>query len=597
MFVKHRTRRSQGRIYHSYALVETVRTEHGPRHRTVCSLGDLPDDVDLRRLGTQLEAAVSGQQTLLGDLDEAVIAAVQTAARQRDDSGSVEVDTRHVSAEDIRELGPVLVGHTLWQRLGLPGILADAGISPRGLALTEAMVLNRLINPSSEHAMPDWFARTAAGDLLGDAVASTADDSLYRMLDRLHTRRETIESALALRERTLFSLSDSILLYDLTSTYFEGLAERNPKAQRGYSRDGRPDCKQVVIGLVLDGEGFPRAHEVFSGNTADSSSVEGMLNALERRIGRRAGATVVVDRGMSGAENLRLIASRGYHYLVACRQGEREGVYDHLTSEPGWSQVLRQPSPTNPCQHKTAVRVKRIERDGFTYLGVHSTERVDKDRAIREKHETRLLADLERLRTRIAAGKLVDPAIIRERIGSIRQRHTRVARYYDIDLDAAGALVVTLDRERRDRAVALDGTYLMKTDRGDLPDDEIWRTYMLLTRVEHAFRDLKTPLGERPIFHQIEHRVEAHIFLCVLAYHLLVAIEYALHQMHDHRSWATVRDLLRSHHMLTIVLPATNGGVLRIRRASIPEASHREIYNRLDINTDTLPITRNWDSM
>ncbi len=269
------------------------------------------------------------------------------------------------------------------------------------------------------------------------------------MLDRLHTRRETVERSLAQRERTLFNLSDSILLYDLTSTYFEGLAEANPKAQRGYSRDGRPDCKQVVIGLVLDGEGFPRAHEVFAGNTADSSSVEAMLDALEKRIGRRAGATVVVDRGMSGAANLALIRARGYRYIVACRQGERDGVYDDLTSEPGWTKVLREPSPTNPCQRKTAVRVKRIAGDGCTYLGVHSAERVDKDRAIREKHEARLLADLERLRLRIAAGKLVDPDAIHERIGSIRQRHTRVARYYDVDLDPQGQLRIVLDQQRR----------------------------------------------------------------------------------------------------------------------------------------------------
>jgi transposase len=336
---------------------------------------------------------------------------------------------------------------------------------------------------------------------------------------------------------------------------------------------------------------------VFAGNTADSSSVEGMLNALERRIGRRAGATVVVDRGMSGAANLALIRGRGYHFIVACRQGERDGVYDDLTSEPGWTKVLREPSPTNPAQRKTAVRVKRIQGDGCTYLGVHSTERIDKDRAIREKHEARLLADLERLRVRIAAGKLVDPDAIHERIGSIRQRHTRVARYYDIGLDVQKQLCVVLDQQRRDHAVALDGTYLMKTDRTDLPDDEIWRTYMLLTRVEHAFRDLKTPLGERPIFHQVEHRVEAHIFLCVLAYHLLVAIEYALRQQHDHRSWATVRDQLRSHHLLTIVLPTTSGTTLRIRRPSTPEPVHREIYNLLDLDPDALPIRRSWDSL
>jgi transposase len=596
MFVKRRTRRIHGQEYHSFALVETVRTDRGPRHRTICGLGDLPDGVDLRTLGKQLDAVASGQQTILGDLDANLIAQVREAVADWED-GAIQVDTSRVSAEEIRELGPVLVGHELWRRLGLPGILGEAGLSEPAQGLVEAMALNRLVNPSSEHAMPAWFARTAIGDLLGKAVATASDDRLYRMLDRLYQQREPIERALAQRERTLFELNDSILLYDLTSTYFEGLAEGNPKAQRGYSRDGRPDCKQVVIGLVLDGEGFPRAHEVFAGNTADSSSVERMLDALERRIGRRPGATVVVDRGMSGAQNLELIQSRGYHYIVACRQSERDGVYNALTTESGWTDVLRTPSPTNPAQRKTAVRVTRIQRMGWAYLGVHSAERVDKDRAIRERHESRFLADIERLKNRIATGKLRDHDAIHERIGSIRQRYTRVARYYDVGLDEQGQLSVTNNKELRDHAVALDGTYLMKTDRLDMPDDEIWRTYMLLTRVEHAFRDLKTPLGERPIFHQVEHRVEAHIFLCVLAYHLLVAIEYMLRQQKDHRSWATIRDQLRSHQFLTIVLPTTAGTTLRIRRASTPEADHRDIYALLHIDPDTLPITRSWHEM
>jgi transposase len=588
MFVKRRHRTVRGKRYVSYALVEAVRTAQGPRHRTVCALGDVAATADLAVLSTQLDAAVSGQQTLLGDLPAEVVAEARTAAE--DAAAPVEIDLRQVQAEEICELGPVLVGHVFWQRLGLPGMLAAAGLSARAQRLTEAMALNRLVQPSSEHAMPGWFTRTAIGDLLGADVAKSADDSLYRLLDRLHERRETIEASLAQRERTLFGLSDNILLYDLTSTYFEGQAKLNPKAQRGYSRDGRPDCKQVVIGLVLDGEGFPRAHEVFAGNTADSASVATMLDVLERRIGRRAGATVVVDRGMSGAANLALIRARGYHYLVACRQSERETVFDDLTSDgDDWTQVLRTPSPTNPAQRKTEVHVKRLRQTDGTLLGVHSSERVEKDKGIRVKHEARLLADLDRLRKRIAVGTLTDHERIRERIGRIRQRHTRVARYYRIDLDERGQLLVERDEERYQRAIGLDGTYLMKTDRTDLADDEIWRTYMLLTRVEHAFRDLKTPLAERPIFHHLEERVEAHIFLCLLAYHLLVAIELTLRHQRDHRSWATVRDQLRSHHLLTIVVPTTDGRVLRIRRPSNPEPIHTEIYRLLDLNPDRKP--------
>mgnify|MGYP001241984865 CR=1 FL=1 len=192
--------------------------------------------------------------------------------------------------------------------------------------LTEAMVLNRLIAPRSEHAMPDWIRRCALAELLQSDFSRLNDEALYRNLDKLHPRREAIESALAERERTLFNLDDTLFLYDLTSTYFEGLAARNPQAQRGYSRDQRPDCRQVVVGLVLNGDGFPKAHEICAGNRPDSTTLDEMLGALERRTGKRSGCTVVVDRGMADAENLQRVKARGHHYLVAARQPQRESV-------------------------------------------------------------------------------------------------------------------------------------------------------------------------------------------------------------------------------------------------------------------------------
>src|SRR5260370_25352046 len=182
------------------------------------------------------------------------------------------------------------------------------------------MTLNRLIFPLSEHAMPDWIRSTALADIVGADFSDLNDETLYRNLDRLHPHRERIERELAEREKSLFSLDDTLYLYDLTSTYFEGQAESNPQAKRGYSRDKRPDCKQVLVGLVLDGEGFPKAHEVFEGNRQDRSTVEEMLESLEKRTGKQAGSTVVVDRGMALDENLEDIRASGHHYLAASRQ-------------------------------------------------------------------------------------------------------------------------------------------------------------------------------------------------------------------------------------------------------------------------------------
>src|SRR5208283_5158008 len=203
-----------------------------------------------------------------------------------------------------------------------------------------------------EHAMPEWIRNTALADILGTDFSGLNDEALYRNLDRLHPNREAIERELAEREKTLFSLDDSIFLYDLTSTYFEGEALANPQAKRGYSRDKRPDCKQVVVGLVLDRDGFPKAHEVFDGNTQDRESLDTMLDALEKRTGKRPGTTVIVDRGMAYEQNLEQIRQRGYHYLVAGRQPERNQWLGELESEEGWEAVVRTPSPQNPFQKK-----------------------------------------------------------------------------------------------------------------------------------------------------------------------------------------------------------------------------------------------------
>jgi len=489
----------------------------------------------------------------------------------------------------------VHVGHQLWQKLGLDAVLARAGLSARTRVLTEIMTLNRLVCPLSEHAMPDWVRRTALADLLGETFDTLVDESLYQNLDRLHPQRVAIERALAERERTLFNLDDRLFLYDLTSTYFEGQALENPQAQRGYSRDSRPDCKQVVVGLVLDRDGFPKAHEVFEGNRPDRTTVAEMLDALEQRVGRTRGATVVVDRGMAFADNLQQIQARGYHYLVASRPGERNDHLDDFEEAAGWQEIVREPSPTNPGQQKTRVVVKRKVVGNEIHVLCKSDGREAKDRAIRETHEQRLLGALRKLQARVATGKLKDPAKVHEAIGRLKERYPRVARYYAIGYEASTASVTWAEHmERKAVATRLDGGYLLKTDRQDLTDEEIWRTYILLTRVEAAFRAMKSPLCERPIFHRLEHRVQTHIFLCVLAYHLLVAIEKLFLEAGIHTSWATLREELTTHQVVTVVLPASNGDVLKIRRGSTPEPRHKEIYETLHIPSEVMKPVRTW---
>lgn len=601
MYLRRTTRRVGDKTYQNYLLVESVATPKGPRQRVICSLGALAPAPKDEWLSTarRLQAALAGQTALVPDAPvDALVARVRPPRRgPTAASRGLPIDPERVTFEDEREAGPVHVGHQMWRALHLDTILADAGLSRRARLLTEVMTLNRLVHPAAEHAMPDWIRRTALGDILGTDFAVLSDEALYRNLDRLHPQRARIEQALAARERTLFNLDDTIYLYDLTSTYFEGQCPRNPQAKRGYSRDHRPDCKQVVIGLVLDRDGFPKAHEVFDGNRQDQTTVDDMLTRLEERTGRRGGATVVVDRGMAFAANLTQIRARGHHYLVAARYPDRGAHQDAFADDADWTEVIRVPSPRNPGQKKTRVVIKRQTVGAEVHILCRSEARIEKDRAIRDKHEQRLLTDLRKLQARVASGRLRDPAKIQEAIGRLKERYSRVARYYVITYAAATAAVSwTEQAEKKTAASTLDGTYLLKTDRQDLADDEIWHLYILLTRVEAAFRALKSPLMERPIFHHLKHRVQTHIFLCVLAYHLLVAIEKRCLDQGRHTSWATLREQLSTHQVATVVLPAIDGRILKIRKASTPDDGHREIYRVLQIPHEVMKPVKTWAS-
>ena len=241
--------------------------------------------------------------------------------------------------------------------------------------------------------MPDWIRSTAMADILSVDFSHLPDDPLYRNLDRLHPHRAAIESALAEREQSLFNLGNTILLYDLTSTYFEGKAALIPKAKRGYSRDHRPDCKQLVVGLVIGREGFPRAHEIFEGNTQDRQTLATMLDSLEKRVGLPEGSTIVVDRGMAFAENIAELRRRKLHYVIAAGQKERDRLLAEFETVDGFEEVIRRPSPRNPGQKKSSVRVKAHPSDNELLILCISHERVEKDRAIRAKQEGRFLKD------------------------------------------------------------------------------------------------------------------------------------------------------------------------------------------------------------
>ena len=422
MYIRKSTRSYKGRTYTNHLLVESVHTPKGPRQRTVCSLGDLsprPREEWLK-LARKIEDALIGQSDLLdADVDEVadIVRRVRARRARHPDhviderraarspgsgGGLIKVDPTRVTTERHREAGTVHVGHQFWRRLGLDDILRDCKLPEAARKLACVMTLNRLIAPCSEHAMPDWVRRTALADILGLDFDALEEDPLYLVLDQLHPHRAAIEAALVARERSLFNLDATVYLYDLTSTYFEGQCLRNSKAKRGYSRDHRPDCKQVIVGLVVSREGFPIIHEVFAGNTQDRATLATMLDRLIERAGLKEGSTVVVDRGMAFDENIAEINQRKLNYVVASRQPERDRWLGDFEDTEGFTPVLRQPSPLNGAQKKTAIEVKTCAQGDHTYVLCRSEQRIAKDRAIRANQEARLRADIDRLTRRVA---------------------------------------------------------------------------------------------------------------------------------------------------------------------------------------------------
>ena len=572
MFIRKSTRHYKETCYTNYLLVESVHTPKGPRQKVVCSLGDLHPRPrgEWLKLAHRVEDALVGQADWVEGEDREVEEIVRKVRQGKSTRGRprgrhrseeqarelVAVHTDRVRTEAHREAGPVHVGYQFYRLLGLEEILESVGFSVRARMLSCVMTIARLVHPSSEHAMPDWVRSTALADIVGADFDPLDDNALYRNLDRLCPNRQGIEAGLVERERTLFNLDQTVLLYDLTSSYFEGQAFKNPKARRGYSRDKRPDCKQVVVGLVVNRDGFPVSHEVFEGNIQDRATLGQMLHLLDKRVGLQAGQTVVVDRGMAYQENLQEIRS---------------------------------------FQKKPKVEGK-LQRSGEeAHVLCISSGRTEKDRAIRQKQEQRLLSDLAKVEKRVDEGRLSEAAKIGEAIGRLKERYARVARYYEMAYDETQKKSSwRLNEAKREKAEKLDGSYLLKTDRADLSAEEAWRIYILLTRAENAFRNMKSPLAERPIFHQVERRVETHIFLCVLAYHLLMAIEKRLQDKGLYTSWATVKETLKTHQVSTVVLPTDKAAVLRIRKGSTPEPEHQRIYKLLEIPCEPMKPRRTW---
>lgn len=492
-------------------------------------------------------------------------------------------------------LGPLLCALQAWDVLGMPGLLQRLGFNDAQMKAAAALVTSRLHEPMSENALVNWLPFSSLPDLLGPEVLRGGTDRYYRTGDKLFENAAAIERHLRERIGRHFGLRRTILLYDLTNFHFEAVCAGNPKARRGNNKQKRSDCPQVVLGLVFDEYGFALAHHIFAGNTNDAKTLPEMVKAMQGLcqsddLLEAITPTVIMDGGLATDANKKLLRANGYHFLVNDKR-TRRGAWSKEFAADGFQAITGR----NPSQ-KVVVRMIELPAEQERLLLCKSAGRREKELAIRSGAELRLRPDLEKLDQRLRTGKLKDEASADQALGRLRERHSRVARYYDLRIekvDGRLSLSWTRDDQRWSGDDELAGDYILRTSRNDLSGPDIWSLYMTLSKAEEGFRLVKGELGLRPNFHQKEDRVDTHTFITILAYQLLRFITHSLEEKGDHRGWRVLKRILLTHCYATINVPTAAGWTLRLRKPGTPEACQWDIYRALGIaSLAGLPVAK-----
>jgi transposase len=477
----------------------------------------------------------------------------------------------------------VYLALALWRGTGLADLCAE--LLPAGKErvawekVAAVLVAARLCAPSSElHIAEDWYRRTALADLLQLDDALLNKDRLYRALDHLLGHKAAIEAHLSRRAGELFAVDNEVLLYDVTSTYFEGEAAANALAQRGYSRDHRPDCKQVLIALVVTFDGFPLGYEVFAGNTHDSKTVQTIVTTMEARHGA-LGRVWIADRGMASRENLAWLRESGRRYIIGAPKSELKKFADALATAADWREV----------REGIEVKLVRCPETGETVILCRSADRRSKEQAMHDKFSRRIEAALERLAARIARAKRrLDREQVNRQLGRLLQQNQRAARRFKVRLAdhdglAGFCLEVEVDAAFDDWAALSEGAYLLRSNITDWSDEQLWKAYIQLTQAEAAFRIQKDQLKVRPVWHQRADRVQAHILVCFLAFVLWKTLEMWQSRAGLGNSPRTVLEELARIQSHDVVLPTATHGQVRLRCVTQPDAAQAALLDRLGL--------------
>lgn len=571
MYLRHSIRRKDGKTHTYWRLVRSVRVGRKVRQETVAQLGEL--NAGGRQRARDLAQRLNGHQETPGLFDPPMKKEV------------AEVRLNGVRMERVRRFGDVWLGQKLWRMAKLDEFFEKA--IPAGKeeirwgVMAELLTIARLCEPSSDlHVAEDWLRTTALGDMLGVSEDRINDDRLYRALDALLPSKSSLEDHLKSLWTGLFGSACDLLLYDITSTYFEGQMEDNPEARRGHSRDHRSDCKQVCIGLVVTREGLPLGYEVFPGNTGDSTTVRGVVETLEGRYGK-VGRVWVMDRGMVSEETMGWMRASGRRYVVGTPKSEIRKHEAVLQEESGWKKL----------SNGVEVRWGTPGENGEQYLICRSEERRAKEVAIHALFEKRIEESLGRLGRRLErAKKSVSRGTVERQVGRLLERNQRSGRLFTIEFEERAdhpsgiRLRWTKDEKEKGWRLLSDGCYVLQTDGGGWTEESAWTTYIQLTEAEAAFRIQKSDLSIRPVWHQKTERVRAHIFVCFMGYVLWKVLEQWQSRARLGNSPRKMLEELGRIQSGDVILPTMSGEVLRLRCVARPEKSQQVILQHMGID-------------
>jgi len=583
--------RTSGEPYTTYRLVESSRTGNAVKQTTLLNLGshfDLPKP-EWPALAKQIDELLRGQQPLVDAMlsdtgralaqryaaqliamrpSAATITSAQAAATGPEEPGRYqEVDLDSLDLVRPRSVGIEHAALSAMRQCGFEDKLSALGLNRPQIAAAVGNIVGRMAHPGSELATHAWLQqRSALGELIGYDFEAMELSRLYRASDALYKHREALQEHLFAQAQSLFGFGETITLYDLTNTYFEGVAAGVSKAKRGHSKECRTDCPLVTLAMALDGSGFPRRSRVFPGNASEPATLQEMLTGL----GAPSGATVVMDAGIASEANLTWLRAQGYHYVVVSRLRERQ-------FDPALATEVQSAGDVT-------IKIQRVlDEQGHALLYCHSPAREQKDRAIDAAKTAGFEAVLLKLQASLSKPRgTQDVAKIMERLGRAKQRYSRAAQHYQIEIakDDTGTKVRAITWTKRIKPGSLaahPGVYCLRTTLVELDNATLWRTYTMLTNLESVFRSLKTDLGLRPVFHQIDRRVEGHLFISVLAYHFVHAIRLQLKGHGIDESWETLRETLATQQRVTATLQRRDGRAVHVRKATRPEPHHQTI--------------------